>query len=492
MRRSLVIAAALATVLIIAGSVYLAVPSLLSAPQNAGTTTSSTGSTSSISLSTGISTGSHSVSLSSASSSSSSSSSSAANAGDWTTYHADNARTGYLSVSNFTSVKSDWTSPTLDGAVYAEPLVFRGEVLVATENNSVYALSSQNGSILWRTNLGPPVAADLLPCGNIKPVTGITGTPVIDPSTGMLYVVSFSALHHTLSALDISTGAVVFHRSAVPPGFNDTTQQERSALSLANGIVYVPYGGLAGDCAQYYGWVVGLPENGTGIMEAYQVPVTREGAIWTPSGAAVDSLGEVYIATGNGDSTTTFDHGDSVIRLSPTLKEEGYFAPTNWAQLNQNDADLGSLGPAIVGPNTLFQIGKEGVGYLLNSSQLGGIGGQTFKANVCNESFGGTAYTSPYILVPCINGLFELQVANGAFTVALQISGLNAGPPIVTGGVAWTVDTNTATLYGFSVKTGHQAYTFPLGSVEHFTSPAAGEGRVFVAATDKVASFLLG
>jgi len=257
-------------------------------------------------------------------------------------------------------------------------------------------------------------------------------------------------------------------------------------------MVYIGYGGLAGDCAQYYGWEVGLPINAPGKMVYYQVPVTREGAIWAPSGASVDSSGNVYVADGNGASTTTFDHSDSVIKLSPTLTEEGYFAPTNWLQLNQDDGDLGSLAPAIVGPNLLFQIGKQGVGYLLNASQLGGIGGQLFSANVCDESFGGTAFVAPDLWVPCINGLFELQVANGAFTTKLQMSGLNAGPPTVTGGVVWTVDDNSATLYGFSTSTGHQAYTFHLGSVEHFTSPAAGDGQLFVAADNVVMSFVLG
>lgn len=467
MRRSVV--AAVVVLVLVAGSIYIVVPPLLkgSGSNNPSAT---------VSVSAGLST----------------STQSAASTQDWTTYHADNSRTGYMPVANFTSVTKGWTSPALDGDIYAEPLVFRGDVFVATENNSVYALDGSTGSVLWQRNLGPPVEANTLPCGDIGPVTGITGTPVIDPSTGILYVVAYSAMHHTLWALMVSTGGVVFHESATPPGFNDTTQQERTALTLANGMVYIGYGGLAGDCAQYYGWEVGLPANAPGKMVSYQVPVTREGAIWAPAGAAVDPQGNVYVTTGNGASTTTFDHSNSVIRLSPTLTEEGYFAPTNWLQLNQADGDLGSLAPAIVGPNLLFQIGKEGIGYLLNESQLGGIGGQMFSANVCDESFGGTAYVNPDIFVPCINGLFKLEVANGTFSTALVVTGFNAGPPIVTGGVVWTIDTNTATLYGLSATTGRQAYTFPLGSVVHFTTPAAGDGQVFVAARNEVMSFVLG
>jgi outer membrane protein assembly factor BamB len=411
---------------------------------------------------------------------------------DWTTYHANNARTGYMPVANFTTVAPGWTSPALDGDVYGEPLVFGGQVFVATENNTVYALDGKTGSIVWQRNLGPPVQANTLPCGDIGPVTGITGTPVIDPSTGTIFVVAFSDMHHTLWALKTSTGSVVFQRSADPPGFNDSTQQQRTALTLANGVVYFGYGGLAGDCDIYTGWVVGLAENGTGSMLYYRLPSQNGGGIWAPSGAAVDGSGNVYVATGNTASISTYDFGEAVIKLSANLTVEQYFAPSNWAILNQDDADTDSVGPAIVGPNLLFQVGKTGIGFLLNSSQLGGIGGQAFDSQVCDEAFGGTAFFSPDIFVPCINGLFVLKVANDTFSTALVVNGLDAGPPIITGGVVWTVDTNTATLYGLSATTGWQAYTFSLGSVVHFTTPAAGDGQVFVAADNKVMSFVLG
>lgn len=470
-------AASVAVVIIIVASIYVAAPSIFRGSGSSG------GPTASVTIGATVSVG---------SSSSESSAGAPAAAEAWTTYHGDNNRTGYYPVANFTSVTPGWTSPTLDGWVFAEPLVYGGDVFVATENNSVYALSAQNGSLVWMTNLGPPVDADLLPCGNIEPVTGITGTPVIDPSTGTLYVVAFSDMHHTLWALKTSDGAVVFQRSATPPGFNDTTQQERTALTLANGMVYIGYGGLAGDCAQYWGWEVGIPASGTGAMVYYKVPTAREGAIWAPDGASVDASGNIYVATGNAASTTTFDHGDSVIKLSPTLQEEGYFAPTDWPELAATDTDLGSLAPVFVGPDTLFQIGKQGIGYLLNSSQLGGIGGQEFQANVCDESFGGTAFVSPIVFVPCINGLFELRVSGTSFSTAVAVSGFNSGPPIVTGGVVWTVDDSTAMLYGLSATTGHEAYSFSLGSVEHFTTPAAGDGQIFVAAANKIVSFALG
>ena len=468
------LAAAVAAILIVAGAIFVVGPPLLKGAS------SSTGAASS--LSAGSST------------SSQGSASSSAVAEDWTTYHGNNARTGYQQVANFTSVTRDWNSTPLDGIVFAEPLVYNGVVFVATENNSVYALNAQTGGIVWHRNLGEPVEGNILPCGDIEPVTGITGTPVIDASTGTLYVVSYegATVAHVLSAINITTGAVLWQRGADPPGAFVINQQERSALTLANGMVYIAYGGLAGDCAQYWGWVVGIPANGTGNMAVYQVPTTREGGIWAPSGLAVDPSGNVYATSGNGASITTFDHGESVIKLSPTLNEEGFFAPTNWSILNQNDVDLGSVGPTFVGPNLISQIGKEGVGYLLNASQLGGIGGQMFSANVCDETFGGIAFSSNLIFVPCINGLFILQLGDGNFTQSVVFTGFNAGPPTVTDGIVWTIDSNTGTLYGFSYVGHHQDYTFSLGPVEHFTSSAAGDGRLFVAATNIVESFSLG
>jgi PQQ-like domain len=475
-RRTAVLVAALAVVLIIVvASIYVTMPQLFRGSQTTGE--ASTGSSG----------------LTSTSTAQELTSSTNLDAEDWTTYHADNARTGYMATPNFTSVTASWVSPSLDGSIYAEPLVFRGDVYVATENNSIYALGGQNGSILWRRNLGAPVAGDQLQCGDINP-SGITGTPVIDPSTGTLFVVSFNeeTITHTLSAINTTTGAIIFQRPADPPGFVDTAQQERSALSLANGMVYIPYGGIAGDCGQYHGWVVGIPENGTGNTEVYQVPTSREGGIWAPSGAAIDQSGNVYVTTGNGASITTYDHGDSVIKLSSSLSEEGYFAPTNWSVLNQNDADLGSLGPAIIGSDTLFQIGKEGVGYILNASQLGGIGGQTFSASVCLESFGGTAFSSPYVFVPCTTGLVELELTNGGFTTVWQGSGYNAGAPAVTGGVVWTVNNSSPTLLGYSIASGHQLYSFPLSGAMTFTGPVAGDGHVIVATGDTVTTFMLG
>ncbi|MDA4119325.1 MAG: PQQ-binding-like beta-propeller repeat protein [Thaumarchaeota archaeon] len=408
---------------------------------------------------------------------------------DWTTYHGNNSRVG-STTGIVTCAKADWTSQKLDGAAYAEPLVYTGLVFVATENDSVYALNETNGAVLWRTHIGTPVDGSSLPCGNISP-SGITGTPVIDPGTKTIYVVAYEspATLHYLVALSITDGRIIFSQPADPPGAIVKVQQERGALSLGNGMVYIPYGGLDGDCGQYHGWVVGIKADGSGAMFSYQVPTGREGGIWATSGGAIDSVGNLFVTTGNGASSSSFDYGNAVVKLSPNLQQLDYFAPSNWLQLNNGDTDLGSVGPTLLGNNEIFQIGKEGVGYLLNATKLGGIGGQVYLGAVCSSVFGGTAATWAYVFVPCSDGLVALSYSPNSFQVLWRGPSFPSGPPIVTGNVVWAIDTSSGVLHGYDAKSGTSLFLFSTGQVTRFTTPATGDGRVFVAAGSKIFAF---
>lgn len=163
--------------------------------------------------------------------------------------------------------------PRVDGDIYAEPLVVGSHVIAVTENNSVYALDASTGEVVWRTNLGAPVDSSTLPCGNIGPTSGITATPVADPSTGLLFVAGFlSPATHELFALREETGEVIWHRPIDPPGMDPRTQQLRSALTLANDRVYAAYGGLFGDCGTYHGWVAAVNADGTGTSSTTRSP----------------------------------------------------------------------------------------------------------------------------------------------------------------------------------------------------------------------------
>jgi outer membrane protein assembly factor BamB len=410
-------------------------------------------------------------------------------AANWPTYHADLARTAIdRSSPPLRSLRRSWSTP-LDGQVYAEPLAVGNRVYAATENNTVYALNARNGKVAWKRHLGTPVDASTLPCGNIMPVTGITGTPAI--SGGKLYVVAFlSGYRHVLFGIRLRGGKVQMRRAVDAPGSDPTVHQERSALSVSNGRVYVEYGGLTGDCGPYKGRVVSVRAQGKPRTKVFTVGVGREGGIWAPSGAGIDRRGNVFVATGNGDNPSSFDFGNTVLRLTPKLKQTSFWRPTNAAELNRNDTDLGSVGPALLGGGRLFAIGKEGVGVILSTANLGGIGGQLFQADVCSGgAYGGTAYQAPLLFVPCTDGLVALRVTGNSFSVAWRSNSFNAGPPIIAGGAVWSIDTGSGTLMAFAPDSGRVLATQSLGSVTHFATPSAGGGRLFAPANDQVIGF---
>lgn len=408
-------------------------------------------------------------------------------------YHRDSARTGALpGPATFAAARAGWSSEGLDGDVYASPLVVGDAVIAATENNTIYSLELATGRVVWRTHVGEPVDGNSLPCGNIKPVTGITGTPVADPEAGLVYAVAFlRERRHELFGLKLSDGSIAFHRPIDPPGADVAVIQQRPALALSHGWIYAAYGGLLGDCGEYHGWVVGSRADGGGSLAVYQVPSAHKAGIWAPSGPAVDNQGNVYVSTGNSTSTSSYDHNNAVIKLSDDLKEVEFWGPSDWISLNRADADVGSTGPALIEPEGLiFQVGKTGVGYLTRSSHLGGIGGQVFTAQVCGAgAFGGTAYAASVLYVACHDGLVALKVQaepSASFAIVWRGPRFVAEPPILAAGAVWCVDRGTAMLYALDVAGGGVLFKQSLGTAMHFTSPAAAPGRVLVAAGRKI------
>jgi outer membrane protein assembly factor BamB len=378
----------------------------------------------------------------------------------------------------------EWTSAGLDGDVYAQPLLVGDAIIVATEDDSVYRLDAGTGDVLWRSHLGTPVSGGALPCGNIDPV-GITGTPVIDVAAGLVWAVVFVQPHqYQLVAVDLATGAERDRRPIDPPGADPLVQSERAALTLANGRVYVPFGGRFGDCGAYHGWVVSTPATPGAVPapETWEVPTPRGAGFWAPSGGVVDAAGTFYVTTGNSFTSSPYDDSNSVIALSPTLQPLATFAPTDWAARNGDDADLGSLGPALVGDGLLFQTGKTGTGYLVAADHLGGVGGDLQHGPVCPGSgaFGGTAWSAPLVLVPCKDGLVAVTVHDRTFSVAWRGPSESAGPPVVTDGMVWTVDLDSGQLLGLDLASGAVRARVAIGHVPHFAAPGVGGGRIVV------------
>jgi outer membrane protein assembly factor BamB len=416
---------------------------------------------------------------------------------DWPTYHGNGARSGYAITAKRDNVQPTqaWSIP-LDGAVYAQPIIVNhGIRIVATENNSVYRL--QGNSVVWRRNLGAPVPRSALPCGNIDP-TGITGTPAYDAAHNTVIVVSIlnSPIRHIATGLDPATGAVKWSRNVdVPssvPGISPTAMQQRGALLVASGRVYVPYGGLAGDCSSYRGSVVGLDLTSptTAPLWSFTVPTSREGGIWTPPGPVEEPGAGLLVAVGNGATagTGTYDYTDSVLEIAGQ-KITDSFSPSNWRDDNAADLDLGSQGPTIVG-NYVFIAGKSGTAYVLNKAKLGGIGGQVSSMSLC-KSFGGTAVVGSTVFVPCSDGVRAVRInSNGSMTVQWHAASNINGTPTVGGGRLFALDYSAGVLHVLDPSNGQTLWTMNTGPVNRFAAPAIYSNAVYVGTLAGVKAFV--
>ena len=415
-------------------------------------------------------------------------------AADWSEYHRSASRSGLgPAIPPLNNPQRAWSAP-VDGDVYASPLIVAGHVLIATENNTVYSLDLFSGAMVWKAHLGDPVDASTLPCGNIGPVSGITGTPAADPAAGRLYVVAFlHGYHHVLFTLSLVDGRVVGQQVVDPPGSQPAVQQERGALALGSHYLYVPLGGLYGDCGNYNGYVEAVPLAG-GPMLSYRVPSAREAGIWSAAGPTIAPSGSVYVVTGNGASSSSFDYSNTVVELSPDLSSvQSYFAPSNWISLNASDTDLGSVGATLLPSlGVVVAIGKEGVGYLLKADQLGGVGSQLASAHVCSGAWGGTAWSGSTVFVPCADGLVALAVSPTSFSVAWKVGHPVLGSPIVAAGAVWAIEPDSGKLYALDPATGAEIYSTDLGAARHFSTPAATEGYVVVPAGTKVVAISTG
>jgi polyvinyl alcohol dehydrogenase (cytochrome) len=408
----------------------------------------------------------------------------AVGAADWPTYHHDNARTGVAGqLAPLGTLRRAWQTQ-LDGAVYGQPLAIGDRIIAATEHNTVYALAAGDGHVLWSAPLGPPVPGSDLPCGNIDPL-GITGTAAYDQDSGLVFVVAETrGGQHTLAGVDLASGAVMLRRALPPPKGDEIAHQQRAALTVLNGWVYVAYGGLFGDCGNYVGSVAAAPTTGTGPLRSYAVPTTREGAIWATGGGVVHN-GRLFYTVGNGESTQDYDHSDSVLALTPELTLADSFSPALWAQDNASDLDLGSMSPAVLGDRVLA-VGKRGVGYLLDIARLGGIGGQLTRAPIC-QAFGGTAVTGSTAYVACSDSMRAVDIdPAGGLKVRWTAAVPADGSPVLGGGAVWVTDTDRGILYALDPASGTPRQQIDVGALPHFASPTLAADHVYLGTTSGV------
>jgi outer membrane protein assembly factor BamB len=420
----------------------------------------------------------------------------------WTVYHGDNAGHGVSSIAaSVDTAAPAWTSPTLDGALFGEPLVADGRVYVATEDDRVYALATTSGAVLWSTRVGNAVPASSLPCGDIQPTVGITGTPVIDEGRGEIFVVADELVQgrpaHVLVGLDTVTGQVEMTDNVDPPGALSSALLQRTGLALDAGQVVFGFGGNYGDCSTYRGWVVAVEESG-GAPRDFAVDAgtgEEQGAIWMGGGApAVDGQGDIWVSAGNGSVTSSqhaYDNSDSVLELSPALRLLQFFAPTDWAADNAADRDL-SMEPVLLADGQVVVAGKSRTAFLLDATRLGGIGGQQSElTGVCSDDVdGGGAVVGTVVYLPCTTGVVAVRVSSSPPGIQmLWSSGSGGGPPIVAGGRVWTIGA-TGVLDGLDPATGAVRQQVAIGPPDnHFPTPSLGDGLLLVPSGHRVEAF---
>ena len=221
-------------------------------------------------------------------------------------------------------------------------------------------------------------------------------------------------------------------------------------------------GGNYGDCATYRGRVISVPETG-GTASVFTVDAAagdNQGAIWMGGAApVVDSTGNVWVSAGNGSvysASEPYDDSDSVLELSPSMTLEQYFAPSNWPANNAGDLDM-SDAPALLPDGQVVLAGKSRIVYLLNGSALGGIGGQEAALPAaCSEDIdGGVAIEGTTVFLPCFAGPIAVQASTSPPALhLLWRSPAGGGPPIVAGGLVWTIGQN-GVLYGLNPTSGN-------------------------------------
>ncbi len=431
---------------------------------------------------------------------------------NWSTYHGNTEATGAHAVKTaITPTQQAWTSPVLDGQLYGEPLVADGRVFAATENDTVYALAANTGKVLWSQHLATAVPSSDLPCGDISPEVGITGTPVVDLARHEIFVVADTLIKgpaasngveasHRLFGLNLYTGKVKLDKPAMPSaGEDELAQLQRPGLALDNGNVVIAYGQNAGDCpgpnGPAHGFVVSISETG-GPLHYFQIGSGQDrGAVWMGgSSPVVDPDGNVYVASGDGydlGSGQPYDDSDAVLELSPSMQVESKFYLSNWQSLSAQDLDLGTGDPALV-DGFVFQIGKTDTAYLLRQGHLGGKDGEVASLSMCSgDPNGGHAVKGSVVYVPCPNGLTAVQVsANPPSLKQLWTSNNGeSGSPIIADGLVWTIDDNAA--HGFNPANGVQVVSISYGGyANHFPTPSLGDGLLLLPGTDQVFAFM--
>jgi len=501
---------------------------------------------------------------------------------DVLTQHNDNMRTGQnineiiLTPSNVNSSSFGKLFKTsVDGFVYAQPLYMsnvaiaggtHNVVYVATENDSVYAFDADNGTQLWHASLvdanhGGTTDEKAVPvgdlaaahCNNVKPLIGITSTPVIDRNTSSMYVEAKSELAngsfiHRLHMLDITTGAEISpgpsQITATVPGtgeggttitFNDATQFNRPGLLFLNGTVYIAYASHC-DSTPYHGWIFAYNASSLARTAVFVAnPNGTDAGIWmSGAGLAADSNGSIFSVTGNGTFDSK-DFGDSIFKLilsGSTLALTDYFTPYNQSSLNSTDGDLGSGGVLLLPdqPGTfsheLIEAGKRSTIYLINRDQMttnnthycSGCSSDSEIVQELTSAVGGGIWSMPAYWNNNVyfwgtnDYLKAFGLSNGRLTTSTSHSSMSLAFPGATpsvssngntNGIVWAIDsskydTGPAVLHAFdATNVSHELWNSSqaangrdtAGLAVKFTVPTIANGKVYIGAQGELDAY---
>jgi hypothetical protein len=441
----------------------------------------------------------------------------------------------------------------VDGKVDAQPLYasavavpgqgVHNLLVVATEHGSVYVFDADTGAGIWKTTTlaTGETTSDPRSCDQVVPEIGISGTPVIDRTSGphgAIYLTAMSkntvgTYFQRFHALDLATGAELFggpkEVQASFPGTGDNSSggfvvfdpgqyKQRPGLLLLNGTVYTAWGSHC-DIEPYTGWVIGYDETSlaqTTVLDI--VPNGGEGGIWmSGAGPAVDASGYMYLLAGNGDFDTALtngfpsegDYGNAFLKISTAggLAVADYFEMDNGQAENATDTDLGS-GGALVLPdmtdasNTVRHLavgaGKDGNLYLVSRDNMGGY---TSGANNIYQEIAGALPNGIWSAPAYYNNLLYYGPV-GEPILAFQFSeamlstrpvahtptnfGYPGATPSVsayqnTNGIVWaTQNSDPAILYAYDATTLEELYNSDQAAAgrDHF-----GAGNKFVTPT---------
>jgi hypothetical protein len=457
-------------------------------------------------------------------------------------------------------------SCTVDGAIYGQPLwvanltvngAKHNVVFVTTQHDSLYAFDADASPCiqLWSANLIDAAHGGLsgettvpsnlvgVGAGDIVPEIGITGTPVIDPARGILYVVSKSAIisaqttyYQRLHAIDLATG----HEETGSPttiagaypgrgdggttvNFNTHQELQRAGLALVNGVVYIAWTAHE-DKTPWYGWMMSYEYDDHALTQKAVInvaPNAQRGGIWMSGGApAVDSDNKLYVLTGNGTfDAPNHDYGDSLLQLDSTLHVSHYFTPTDQQYFADRDIDFGAGGATVLADlpdgNTVTHAlicgGKNGVVFVLDRDLLSGYGDDTAVQTIRfgHPIFATGAFWNNNFYLGGVKGplaAYQLDTSNAHFNLTSSSShlyGFAGATPSVSStatrnGVVWTLETGQyctrqskgcgpVVLYAHdATNVARELWNSSLnaadmaGNAIKFTVPTVANGKVYV------------